>query len=55
MHRRGQRTTFQERILISEQAEAGHTDRCRLLIIWAKRNGRYGNGDVSLSTKDVMA
>lgn len=26
MHRRGQKTTFQERILISELAEAGHTD-----------------------------
>ena len=26
MHRRGQKTTFQERILISELAEVGHTD-----------------------------
>ncbi len=26
MHRRGQKTTFQERIVISELAEVGHTD-----------------------------
>ena len=26
VHRRGQKTTFQERILISELAEVGHTD-----------------------------
>jgi hypothetical protein len=53
MQRRGQKTTFQERIVVSELAEGGHTDQ-RLQPIWTAQSGRSANGDAALSTRDAM-
>ena len=45
MHRRGQKTTFQERILISELAEEGHNDpkiaAYRGCSVWTVRKWRW--------------
>jgi hypothetical protein len=55
MIRRGQTANLQERLDISERAEAFQSDESRLRLPWGAQSGPCANGEVLANSKDAQA